>query len=83
MARQINARFYVAEVGPQFAGQTGGQVTLRAVVRATDDNIEWSKYTPSGELRISVTQDAVFEMFGAHRGKDVAITMELLENPEA
>ncbi len=71
----IQARFYVHSV-KQFAGNTDSkEVVLQAVTRKTDDNISWSKYTPSGTLTMYVRNDqAVFEI-----GKDYLVSFELTE----
>lgn len=39
-----------------------------------DPNKEWSKWTPSGELRMSVTNPAAYEQFSV--GQDVMLTLE-------
>jgi hypothetical protein len=46
--------------------QLGGvEVTLQAVYGEGDDdaNKQWSKYTPSGELKMSITNPAAYEQF--------------------
>lgn len=79
----VTARFYVAETTRNAAG--GGKVTLNAVTRKTPDNVEWSKYTPSGRIEMSVYPDlpafAFFEEAMA-AGADLALTFELIPKDE-
>lgn len=70
----IKARFYVTEVAKQ-AGGVHGRVVLNAVTRKTDDNVDWSVYTPSGTLTMSVNPSAL-AVFDALIGKDVSLTIE-------
>lgn len=70
----IKARFYVAEVAKQ-AGGAHGRVVLNAVTRKTDDNIDWSVYTPSGSMTMTVNP-AALAAFDALLGKDVSISIE-------
>lgn len=76
----IKARFFVAEFNEVVVGGGGRQATavMRAVRRETDDNIQWSKYTPAGEIKMTVTQEegGAFEAFRALMGKDVSITID-------
>jgi hypothetical protein len=74
----VAARFYVAKVERFLVTQAdvGRTVTLNPVLRATDDNVQWSKYTPSGEIRLTVTAQPAGEWFEDRLGKDIAITFE-------
>lgn len=73
----IRARFYVAEFNEQATGgdQRQAKVVMRAVTRKTDDNIDWAKYSPSGEFWVMVSNQAggAFESFRDLLGKDVSI----------
>lgn len=78
---QVHGLFYVAETARQSGSVAQGgtangnlRVTLLPVVRPTDDNVEWSKYTPSGKIEITVTADGAQEFFEQNLGKDVPIT---------
>ena len=70
----VNARFYVKELTKSAAGAGNLQVTLAAVTRSTPDNVDWSKFTPSGEIRLFVTQEGAQEFFERRLGQDIAIT---------
>lgn len=77
----IAARFWVTGVHVKAAsqGERTYEVFLAPVIRGSDDsNINWSKYTPSGEFRFIVTQQEVGLQFLDAIGSDVAINMELL-----
>ena len=82
----IHARFWVQKVTKQAvsAGNIQRIVELAPVIRPTplDDgkgNIDWSKYTPSGIITLSVSAEAAGEAFEAALGKDVAITFDILD----
>jgi hypothetical protein len=78
-AAMIQARFYVQSV-KQFAGgaDANKEITLQAVTRKTDDNITWSKYTPSGQIVMNVRNDQVtFEI-----GKDYLVSFELADDSQ-
>lgn len=77
----VNARFWVQSVR-KFAtagDSVSREVCLAPVIRPSgvegaDGNVSWSKYTPSGEIRLVITADSAGEWFDSHLGKDVAIT---------
>jgi len=71
----VAARFYVREiVKQQVSGGINHTVKLSPVVRPTDDNKEWSKYTPSGDISMTVTQESAGAWFEDRLGEDVSIT---------
>lgn len=72
----VQALFYVQAVEKTVVsqGNTSMKVTMLPVIRATDDNIEWSKYTPGGKIELWVTQQGAQEFYEEHLGKDVPIT---------
>ncbi len=79
----VKARFWVQKVDKQVVsgGAIQRTVHLQAVVRASglpgaDGNVEWSKYTPSGNLTMTVSQDGAGEWFEERLSKDVAITFD-------
>jgi hypothetical protein len=56
------------------------------VIRATgqpgydpEANVQWSKHTPSGRFEMTVTDESAGAAFDAAVGKDVAITIEILD----
>lgn len=67
----VTARFYISQVTKTTTDVLG--VTLMPVIRPTNDNIEWSKYTPSGKIEINVTADGARDWFEDRLGKDVSI----------
>lgn len=85
MAARIKARFYVSKFEKQVIGTQDGEprfnglVTLNAVTRKdTEDNVDWAKYSPSGQITMSVSQEAggAFETFERLLGRDVSLTFE-------
>lgn len=77
----VAARFWVQSIKRTAAAGAGvsREITLAPVIRSdggkTDsDNVSWSKYTPSGEIRLVVTADAAGEWFEERLSKDIAIS---------
>jgi hypothetical protein len=79
----VRARFWVQKV-VKSAVSGGGinyEVFLAPVVRPTgnpggDGNIDWSKYTPSGEMRFVVSVENTGKWYEARIGKDISILMD-------
>lgn len=85
----VRARFWVQEVAKQAV--SGGNVTrhvkLQPVVRASglpgaEGNVDWSKYTPSGSIALTITADGAGEWFEAMLGQDVSITFDTVPSGE-
>lgn len=75
----VRARFWVREY-TRFGNTDNVKVVLSPKTRAgEDDNVDWSRYTPSGEITMSITTEGAQEWFGERVGKDVAITFEDVE----
>lgn len=79
----VKARFWVQGVDKRAVGNSeiNRIVTLAPVIRAAqlaggDDNKSWSKYTPSGEIKLTVTAIGAGQWFEDRIGKDVAITFD-------
>ena len=79
----VQARFWVQSVKKTAAAnaEVTREVILAPVIRAgglpgADGNVNWSKYTPSGEIRLVVTADAAGQWFEDRIAKDVAITFD-------
>lgn len=74
----VQARFWVKSVEKQAAAGGGllRNVVLQPVTRSTDDNVDWSQYTPVGEIKLMITKDGAGEWFEDRIGKDVAITFD-------
>lgn len=68
----VRARMYVRQVARN-AGDTA-TVTLDAVARGKE-NAEWSKFTPSGSLNLTLTREAsgAFAYFNDRVGKEVFV----------
>jgi hypothetical protein len=87
----IEARFYVAEFNERVVGgvdpatgvaKTMANVVLNAVTRKMgEDNVQWSEYSPSGQLTIAVTQKegGAYEAFRELLGHDVRLLISPLE----
>lgn len=74
----VAARFWVQSVKKNVVaqGNTNREVTLAPVVSPTQGNDDWSKYTPSGEIRLVVTMDPAGQWFEDRLGKNVAVTFD-------
>lgn len=73
----VQAMFWVTRVTKVVV--SGGllmrEVELTAKTRhESTDNVDWSKYTPSGSIKMMVTQDAAGEWFEELLANDVAVT---------
>lgn len=81
----VKARFWVQSIKKTTVsgGNVAREVFLQPVVRAggqpgAEGNVDWSKYTPSGDMRLMVTADGAGQWFEDQLGKDVAITLSLI-----
>lgn len=77
----VAARFWVQKVTKQAVagGEVMREVTLSPVIRSSDQpgadgNVQWSKYTPAGEIRLMVTAAGAGEWYEERLGQDIAIT---------
>ncbi len=65
----VRAKFRVTSV-TIFGGSTSGQVDLSAVTAdEVEENRRFHKYTPSGNLKMSIDNPPVFEAFKSMLGK--------------
>ena len=74
---KVSLRFYVQTV----AEHAGGSHTVTLVPSYKDGaNKEWSKFTPSGKIELSLSQEAAVEFYTeALRSKaTIGITMEVV-----
>lgn len=73
MSNTMNWKFWIRDVKITVVakGQRQAEVTMVPVVRKTEDNVEWSRYTPVGEFRFTVTQESAIVWFLVHQGEDV------------
>lgn len=58
----VRAKFNCVSVEPNPGGE-GVDVLMRAVIGEEGDNAEWSKWTPTGELTMHVTNPSAAERF--------------------
>lgn len=74
----VAARFWVQKITKSRVAQDGTnrEVVLAPVVSPTQGNDNWSRYTPSGEIRLVVTTDEAGQWFEDRLGKNLAITFE-------
>lgn len=68
----VRAIFYVDGVTQK--PNEVGEVLLRAAAKGPYGH--WSKWTPSGELKLNSTNQAATDWFMARVGKDVAISID-------
>ena len=62
----------------------GRDVRLRAVTADSEENKSWSKYTPSGELALAVTNEAAFAMIdGLQSGDEVFVDLKPVKQATA
>ena len=73
MSNTMNWKFWIRDVKITVVakGQRTAEVTMVPVTRKTEDNIQWSRYTPTGEFRFNVTRDEAIVWFLKHQGEDV------------
>jgi hypothetical protein len=76
----VSARFYVSEITKRPTPAT--VVVLQPVLRATEDNVSWSKFTPSGRIELSVSDPQAAAWFEGLLGSDVAISFSEVVAPE-
>lgn len=56
----ITAKFWLQSITET---TSGFNVVLQPVTDGSDDNRQWSKYTPSGRLEMSITNDEALPFF--------------------
>lgn len=65
MPKTIRAKFNVTSI-TEYGNGGGRQVTLQPIIGGSEENKEFWKYTPSGEIKMHLSnEDAVFE-FGEY-----------------
>lgn len=76
----VRARMFVQQVARN-AGDTAS-VTLQAVSRGKE-NAEWSKYTPSGSVSLTLTREAsaAFAYFNDRVGKEIFVDFSDATDP--
>lgn len=78
----MRARFWIKSVELVVVGRKpdGSQarianVTMGPVNRATEDNINWSAYTPSGEIKMTVSTEDGIQWWLDHQGQDCYVDL--------
>jgi len=74
----VVAKFFVQTITEHSHTQGAKQVTLRAVSRG-EENKEWSKYTPSGEITMQILNEVAAEEFVL--GKEYLVRFSPAEIP--
>lgn len=71
----VAAKFYVAEVRlwPSQTPGESGEVLMRPVTRG-EENKAWSSATPSGEIKMTISNPPAFKWFMGRLGKEVSIS---------
>lgn len=78
----VKARFWVRDI-TLHGNSEHIDVVLVPVIRSVGmpgdgENVDWAKYTPSGEIKLNVSAAGGQQFFLDNRGKDVAITFEAI-----
>jgi hypothetical protein len=60
---KVRAKFFVNAVEQYAAPADSGTVKLIANNQKEGDNIDWSKWTPSGSISMMITNPSAFEFF--------------------
>ena len=61
----VRAKFRVTKIEMYESPEGSGNVTLTAGNDKEGDNIDWSKWTPSGSIQMSITNPEAFKVFEA------------------
>ena len=75
----VKAKFYVTSIQEHSTGP-GGSASQKSVRLAPvygkdgSENAEWSKYTPSGQIEMTITNEAALAQFGI--GKEFYVTFD-------
>lgn len=82
----VQARFFIDRI-VKHARFEGIEVFMSPVTggRASGvDNTDWAKFTPSGEIKLTVTNESAKAWFEAHMGgdHDIAITFDARNKDE-
>jgi hypothetical protein len=78
----VQAKFKVTSIKLYASPEGTGEVQLSAVYgKAGEANAEWSKYTPSGDIRMSITNPLGFKPFvdAFHANKDFFVIFTEVE----
>lgn len=75
----IVARFFISEcdVFQQGDGTIGCHVTMKVCQRSDEDNVSWTKWTPTGEMTKTVLNPDAAAFYRDNVGRDCFVTIEL------
>lgn len=68
----VEARFYVSSVTRNAYNRDASNIELQPVSRG-EENKQWAAATPSGQIKLSITNGAASKWFEDRLGLDVAI----------
>ncbi len=74
----VQAKFYVSKIIKQ---ASNGVVAELLPVTRGEENKEWSKWTPSGSITMSILNDAAAAWFEERLGSEVLIEFKDCEQP--
>lgn len=75
----VQARFFIQTITRVANNPNQVNVTMTPVTRG-EENKEWSEYTPSGKIELTITKGGATTWFADRLGKELAITFE--DRPE-
>lgn len=59
----VRAKFTVNTIELYSSPEDSGRVKLHATNTKEGDNVDWSKWTPSGQIEMTITNPAAFTVF--------------------
>ncbi len=59
----VRAKFFVKGINHLHSTETCVEISMSPVYSGNEDNTEWSKFTPSGELKMLITNENAVEQF--------------------
>lgn len=82
-AHTVTARFYVDEITRRAYNPGHAAITLKPAYRG-NENKAWSEATPSGEIKLHVSNVAAVDVFAAwmETGQDLHLTFAPVEKAE-
>jgi hypothetical protein len=77
----IRAKFHVTSIEMFSQPADSGTVKLTAGNDKEGDNIDWSKWTPSGSVQMMITNPAAFQFFkdAMQAGKRIYVDFNVVE----
>lgn len=72
MSGSVEARFYVSGYQVQSYDKDAVQVTMQAVSRG-EHNKNWAKYTPAGQVQMTIKNPGAADWFIERLGKEISV----------